>query len=384
MSRRDRYNADAVAAQASEAARILQAQRHKQEPAAAAPEPSPEPQAPALDLSPDKPLPPVRNDRRDEALKEMWNKDRDRKGLTGNEPPPEPVAVQENLPPPTPEQMLQGSAHSQPEPEAEAPKAEAPSEEQAPTIEYVRVKVDGEEFDAPKADVEEAGGIKAYQRDKASERRLAKANESVAEARRLYAEMQAQAQALAKPAEPQVTDDEFVAQRLDAIRYGTPAEAAKALAEIQQRSAPPKVDQQAVISEAMTRMNYMQGVKQFTNEFKDLTQDPDLMLIIQAKASAGIQAMPDDKSGVDWSEFYRKIGNDIRIRFGRPDQPAPDSAAQPTGNTSQVSTDREARKASIVNLPTAAARAKLPEDPKPKTRADILGEMRKARGLPNG
>lgn len=378
MSKRDRQAAAAAAA--SEAGRVLQAQRSQaQEPEVS--EQSLEPQTEAQD----RPLPAPRDEPRMKALEEIWERDRSTKSenmalpAIGEEPPAakEPAAQAPEPVPPTPEQMLGGGKFSEAETVAETPEA-VPEPEQAPTIEYVRVKVDGEEFDAPKAEVEEAGGIKAYQRDKAAENRLQRANETLAEAKRIQAQM---AQMTQRPAEPVISNDEFIAQRLDAIRYGTPAEAAKALTEIQQRSAPPQVDQQAVIQQAVTQMNYLGAVKQFTSEFKDLTQDPDLMMIIEKKAANGIGQLPQDKSMVDWTEFYRKIGNEVRLKFNRPNQPQTEVTGKTTGHTSQVSPDKEARKASIVNLPTAAARAEVPKESKPETRADTLAEMRRSRGI---
>jgi len=377
MSRRDRQAAAAAAA--SEAGRILQSQRSQAaEPESA--EPSLEPQGEVEN----RPLPSPRDEPRMKALEEIWARDHSTKAenmalpAIGEEAPvvKETVAQAPEPTPPTPEQMLGGGKFSEAEPVAEAAPAAEP--EQAPTIEYVRVKVDGEEFDAPKSEVEEAGGVKAYQRDKAAENRLHRANEALAEAKRIQAHM---AQMTQRPAEPPISNDEFIAQRLDAIRYGTPAEASRALTEIQQRSAPPQVDQQAVIQQAVTQMNYLGAVRQFTNEFKDLVQDPDLMMIIQNKAQTGIQHMPQDKTTVDWNEFYRKIGNEVRLKFNRPNQPQTEVAGKTTGHTSQVSPDKEARKASIVNLPTAATRAEVPKESKPETRADTLAEMRRSRGI---
>lgn len=380
MSKRDRQAAAAAAA--SEAGRVLQAQRSQaQEPEVS--EQSLETQAETQD----RPLPAPRDEPRMKALEEIWERDRSTKSenmalpAIGEEAPAakEPAAQAPEPVPPTPEQMLAGGKFSEASPETEVPPASSgPEVEVPPVIEYVRVKVDGEEFDAPKAEVEEAGGIKAYQRDKAAENRLHKANEALAEAKRIQAQM---AQMTAKPAEPVISNDEFIAQRLDAIRYGTPAEAAKALTEIQQRSAPPQVDQQAVIQQAVTQMNYLGAVKQFTSEFNDLTQDPDLMMIIEKKAANGISQLPQDKSMVDWTEFYRKIGNEVRLKFNRPNQPQTEVTGKTTGHTSQVSPDKEARKASIVNLPTAAARAEVPKESKPETRADTLAEMRRSRGI---
>jgi hypothetical protein len=64
--------------------------------------------------------------------------------------------------------------------------------------------------------------------------------------------------------------------------------------------------------------------------------------------------------------------------FGGKTQAA--TVATETGKTS--ASEKEAKKASIVNLPTASQRAVLPKEEKPQTREEIFREERKARGLP--
>lgn len=358
---------------ASEAGRVLQAQRQQNDPA-------PVQDAPVQTSADDGEGKPIvrRNPRREMAFAEIEAR-QDIPEPTEPEPSSEGEPRRLNAAERLAAQDGEIPVDLVQKPEA-APQAETPTE--PPTVEYVKVKVDGEEFDAPKSDVEDAGGVRAYQVQKAAENRLAKANEALAEAKRMQAQFLAQQAATAKPAEPPVSDDEFIAQRLDAIRYGTPAEAAKALGEIQQRSAPPVVDQNALVNDAIVRMSYTNAVRQFDNEFKDLTADPDLMMLVRSRAEQGLRALPQDKTSVDFTDFFRRIGNDVRIRFGKQPQPAP--GASTTSTPSPVSSDREARKASIVNLPTAGSRAAPPVEPKPQTREELIAEVRKSRGQRNG
>jgi hypothetical protein len=343
----------------------------------------PEPRVEATPPPADKPLPVPRNDARDNAMDEIIARRMEQPQEEAPEAPPPPKQeVQPDPPPPTMENMMAGSKFTQPEPDATPEPAPEATQDQPATIEYVRVKVDGEEMDAPKADVEEAGGVRAYQIQRASENRLAKANEALAEARRVQAAIMAQAQAIANPPQPKVSDDEFIAQRLDLIRYGAPAEAAKALSEIQTRSAAPVVDPNALVSEAVNRITMQTAAAQFNNEFKDLVQDPDLDQVVKTRIANNMKSIPQGQH-VDWTEFLRKIGNEVRQKFGRQPQPStPAATSATTGNPSQVS--REARKASIVNLPTAASRAEVQKEPKPETREEMLADLRKARGFQNG
>lgn len=241
----------------------------------------------------------------------------------------------------------------------------------------VKVKVDGVEFDAPASEVEEVGGVRAYQLMKANENRLAKTNEVLQQTRQLQAQLAKMAEAaLPKPAT--VTDAEFIQEKMDVIRFGNPQESAAAMQEVLARNRP-NLDQNQIVTRAITAMQQQAAEQAFVSEFQDVVTNPLLLkLTIQLKN----ERLSQLKHIPDWPMFYRSIGNEIRGAIGRQSQPATLQQNAPAGAPSQP--DKEARKASIVNLPTAAARAALPEATKPETREDILNEMRKKRGLPTG
>ena len=285
----------------------------------------------------------------------------------------EPEVVENEKEPPKVEQPVsaaqQTPADIQPEKPADA--AAAPAEPK------IKVKIDGEESEVLQSEIDEYGGVKAYQISKASENRLKKANETLAQAKQMQ-ETLAQFARQQMPKEPEVSDAQFIASKLDAIRFGTPEEGAAALLEIQQRSNP-RIDQNMLINQAITHMGYQSAVKQFNEEFKDIVSQPELREWVLFKAQSRMSQLPPDKSQVDWSDFLRRIGNEVRNVVGKPSQPA--SVPQTTGTPSMVSSDREERKSSIVNLPTAAARATPPEETKPETREESLNRMKKARGI---
>ena len=378
MSRNREKQAQEAARQASEAGRILQAQRTQSQ-GDSLPQES-ESVEPRGDAS-ERPAPRPRNDERDQAMAQIRQREMEQKGLA--EPEVKPEMPQMDAHPETPpEQPATEAAAAQPAPEAGAA-PETPAAEAAPEpIKTVRVKVDGEEFDAPQDDVEAAGGIKSYQIQKASENRLRKASETLAEARRMQEAIAHYVQQQQAPKTPQVSDAQFIASKLDAIRYGTPEEGAAALLEIQQR-ANPQIDQNALTNQAIMQINYQAAVRKFGTEFADVTANPLLMRLTQSLAEDRIKAMqnnPAQLAQLDWEDFYRRIGNEVRGVAPRSNQTA--AAPTTTGPTSSVSSDKEARKSSIVTLPTAAARAALPEEAKPETRAESLNRIRKSRGLP--
>jgi hypothetical protein len=242
--------------------------------------------------------------------------------------------------------------------------------------------VDGEEFDAPAAEVEEAGGVRAYQIQRASENRLKRASEALAEAKRVQASIAQWAVQHQQPQKPQETDEQFIASKIDIIRFGTPEEAAKAQLEIAQRLNKP-VDQNAIIDRAADKIRHDQAVAEFDREFVDISSNPLLLKLAVAMRSERIAQV---NGPIDWNSFYRTIGNEIRGVAGKPSQ-AP-AAPATSGNPSQSPSEKEARKASIVNLPTAAARASLPEAEKQlspeEARKEAILQMKKARGQQTG
>lgn len=300
------------------------------------------------------------------------------------------------------------------EPAAQAAEtSDAPSAEPAPAVaadasqqaqqaqqateapKTVKVKVDGEELDVPAEEVEAAGGVRAYQTNKAAENRLKKANDAVAEAKRLQAGIVqwAQQQIQANPPKPQQSDQQFLAERVEMIRMGTPEQATAALQEILARSAaasdPNRTRMQAVMDVRRTA-----AAEQFKKEFQDIASTPLLMKMAANMENEWLQGLDQNvinsqqfALGFDFAAMYRNIGNQIRGALPRPSQPsapaaqaAPAPAAATPSSTPSTPADKEARKSSIVVLPTAAARAELPKEDKPESREETLEAMRKARG----
>lgn len=364
--------AEEAAKAASEAGRTLQARRSEPEPES---ESRREPDPRLADL-------PRGNPEREAVFDEIVARRDKESGLSEelkDEPAtelPETPKAEEPKPEETPAEA----------PAAEvAPEAVAPTVEQPTTIETVKVKVDGEEFLVPKTEVDEAGGIAAYQRDKASEKRFKQSNEALAEAKRIAAWFAQQQQAKAEPEKPKVSDQEFLMSKMDVIRFGTPEEGAAALREVMERSTT-RIDPNSIIEQATAKIRHDAAVSDFDKEFSDLVTNPVLLKAIVAIRNERIEQHQKARQPIaDWATFYRQIGNEVRTAVGgRPHQstatPATAAATAPTGTTSQVS-DKEARKSSIVNLPTAGSRAAPAEVQKPESREDIIKDMRKSRGL---
>ncbi len=352
MSKRSREQHAAIAAsEASSAAQL-------------APEPTAQPEPENEPRNEDAPRPVLRNEPRRMAMDEILNRDRETKGIEAETPEPEIPASDPT--PHDPALAIQG--------EAAVP---APTPE---PIKMVKVKVDGQEFEVAQTEVDEAGGVTAYQRDRASDNRLRKANETLAETRRAQAAI-AQWIQQQTPQPPPLTDDQFVQSKVDVIRFGTPEESATALKEVMARSNP-RVDPQAITQQAVSQMQQNLAVDNFKKEFQDVISNP---MLLRLAVSLEAERKPPQGPQADWATFYRSIGNEVMSVVGRQPQPSTPAAvpATPTPDTPSP-VDKEARKASIINLPTASARAALPQDQKPESREELLNSMRKSRGIPTG
>lgn len=321
----------------------------------------------------DAPRPESRNEPRRLAMEEILARDRETKGIA------EEAEENPEEKPEEPESEKPEEKTSEQEQNQQVEAQEEVAAESEPVVEMVKVKVNGKEYEVSKSDVEEAGGIRAYQTSRAAEERLEEAKQIAADNRKVQNEIAQYLQSL-RPQQPKQSTAEAIASKMDAIRFGSPEESAAAMQEVINLTNPP-VDQNQLTAKLLDTVNRNNAVEKFHEEFQDIVANPLLFkLAIALKDERAQQAYTDSRGNVDWHDFYRKIGNEVRSAVGRQSQP---SSAQ-TASTPSQQTDKEAKKASIVNLPTAQARATLPKEEKPETRADVLNAMRKSRGVQTG
>lgn len=261
-------------------------------------------------------------------------------------------------------------------------------------IKMTKQKVDGEDYDVSQTEIDEAGGPGAWRIARAAENRLRKTNETLAETKRIQVQM-AQWLAQNMSQQPKPPDAEFIAAQIEAIRFGTPEQASTALTEIMARGTQ-KIDPAQIMSQAVIQVRRQSAAEKFGQDFAEISSNPTLMRLAQtiendmlAELQRGGATLPQF-AAFDWNKFYGMIGNQVRSVIGKPSQPAPASAtaampvqaaAASTASPPSSQSEKEARKASIITLPTAAARAELPKEEKPETREDVLRHMRKTRGL---
>lgn len=377
MSRRSREAAAQAAAQssnsaaASDAGRVLQAQRQESN------EPAPEGDGQVRTEGAGRPEP--RNEPRRLAMQEIVDRHHETSGYEPVDPAKPKKVVEEQAPDPvplTPEAILANNVEQPTTPVD--PVVSAP--EPVPTV---KMKVNGQEFYVPQAEIDEAGGEKVYRLNKAAELHMENAKRIAAETRQQQAQLVQWIQAQQPKAPPPPSMNEMIAKAAQA-RFGTDEEFTAAMSELMTAQAKP-VDTNAITMQAVSVMQKTAAIDNFKKEFQDVVSNP---MLLRLAASLETDFMQQGQPS-DWQAFYRGLGNQVRsVVSGRqPQAPAAVPATLATlspGTPSPVATDREARKSSIVNLPTASARAALPAESKPKSREDILNDYKKSRGIQIG
>jgi hypothetical protein len=279
------------------------------------------------------------------------------------------------------------------EPEA-APEAEEPAESQAaapaaepaaapqiagidPNAEY-EVQVDGQAVKLKGTQI-----LSRVQKGEAADYRLELASKLLEEAKRTVApQQQLPAEGVAQQAQParQPISDEQLAEM---IQFGTREQAAEAVRALNARR-PDTVTMeglQTFMAQQMPRivdqqLAFREGANLVQKEYGDLLADADLKQLFFIKENAARKA--GDKR---FTELYREIGEDIRKKFNRPATTV--APAAPTQQApAQTVAQRQAAKAAAPAAPRLAS-ARLDggsAQAKPKSREEIIAEMRQKRG----
>jgi hypothetical protein len=231
----------------------------------------------------------------------------------------------------------------------EAEKAEevktAPKKE--PEVELVTIRVDGVPMQVPRDRVLEMG-VRTLQKEVSADKRLE-------EATRILRDAQAKVQG------PQVSGEDLA--RL--VRHGSDEEAAQVMNHLAGRQqATPEEIIHAASQMAIQQMRLEGDAEWFKREYSDVMSDPYLVRLLTVEEDRR-RAEGDNRPH---RELFSDIGNDLRKWRG--------------GQSNVVATQqqKQERKATITNVPSAAARKAPPAAEKEQTVDDIIAGMRKARG----
>ena len=257
--------------------------------------------------------------------------------------------------------------------EASTPKLFDPAKEYEVTIDGQKVMVAGQKL------IE--AGFRTFQKEAAADYRLELASKLLREAE----QRSVTPPTLIVPTAPSGPSD---AELADALQYGTPEQAAKALSTIRERMAvDPKQLSSLVATQARQAAEdavlFNQASTFAQQEYSDIFSNDYLKRLWLSEEKR--RRTPKDQGGEGdnspYMEFYKSLGEDLRkgLNLQKPSASAPTSAAAPTGSVSA----RAAAKANVPPVPrTASSRlAATDASAKVKTPSEVIAAMSAARGM---
>ena len=235
------------------------------------------------------------------------------------------------------------------------------------TVDGMKLKVKGQKIiDA---------GYRTFQKETAADYRLQLATKMLEDAKKTVSAV--------PEAKPPVQDAPQPAQQIDPmqlaelIQFGTKEQAAEAIKLLQKKDPSTLTQeglQQFMVQQIPQMVNQQLSFRDAVNfaksEYGDLLDDPylkDLFILKEDQMRKAGDSRPPQ-------ELYKEIGNAIRTHFNRP-------KAAPTTTPKTMEERKEAKAKAPATPRLASARMDGGEGtPKPKTNAEIIEAMRKARG----
>jgi len=267
---------------------------------------------------------------------------------------------------------------------------EKPKPVKPDTVEMVLVKINGSERRVPKVDVDEEGGIIAYQKSRSADEKMrqnAAEKKALEERERLIAERE-----LAISTKEQASlSNENINQKPSKDVSGVSAEAralkdkmysgnedvaAEAIQELldAQRKGSTQVDTQTVINQVTAQVqrenDRLQAVRDFKSEYSEIDSNPEYRKYAD-QATLRIHA-----DNPDWTprQVIMEAGEQARLKFA--DQIREMNAADEDN-------DRLDRKRATDNVKGADAKVQSKPPQKAKTQSQIIEEMKAGRSHSN-
>jgi hypothetical protein len=232
----------------------------------------------------------------------------------------------------------------------EQPQEEQQQEQQASGQLY-RLKVDGQDVEVAADKVIEAG-VRALQKESAADKRLQEA----AELKKRYEDMVREALSAPEPSHVAAQDEEDWEQVIKDAPFDE--KAAKKLA---QRLTAPRINPEELVAPVLNvvqrKLEGRDALAEFKSKHSDLMADPNAMEMFHL-IERGMVADGDTRPYLErWTQIAERLARTPRLDMQ----------------------GKEERKATIVNVPSAGARAPQRDEPKPKSTRDIIGDMAKGR-----
>ena len=304
----------------------------------------------------------------------------DEGNITPAAPPAEPPADQPAVEAAAPPAPAEGGPPPVVPPSELAPAAPEAPPAIDPSAEY-EVTVEGRKIKVPGKALWEAG-VRTFQKESAADFRLQMASELLkeAEAKVRAATPQGPPAAPQPPAPAEKSDAELA----NALQFGTPEQAAEALATLRGKGAvtPEQVQQfasQQARFAAQDEVQFQNAMTFVKAEYNDLLSNDYLRRLFFVEENR--RRAPKERGGEGdrrpYKELYESIGSDLRKAFNL-SKPASPSAPTPPGTVAA----RQERKAAAAPVPRTAA-TRLQEAAaaeKVKTPSEIIASMAEKRG----
>ncbi len=263
-----------------------------------------------------------------------------------------------------------------------------PAQEAAPTTR--KIIVDGQEIEVPVEKVIDRG-VATLQKETAADERLKAAEKLYTEALAFANRMVQQGGPGANPQQPQgqqMSPAEYAAELARRIQFGTPQEGAAAVQELIQMASGVQGN---LLDQVTQVVDQRTAAQQFASEFKDLVSDPYAMKLVFARErELRAEAQAKGESIGPFNEVYKRIGDEVRsyrtglMQSGSQAAPNPTPTPTPTptrGAQPAQAQGRAAAKAAAPKAVTGAAAVPTQNSAlKPKTMAETISEMARARG----
>lgn len=183
-----------------------------------------------------------------------------------------------------------------------------PTEPLEPT-ETVQVKVNGKLLDVPADEVENAGGVAAFQLNEAAKERLEQAKELERRNAALAQELESKLQAVPQP-EPQQTSvaKDEIKKIKDDLLYGTDEEQVAATQRLAGIGQQPSVQSAEIQQQVQISLQRESALDQFKKDYPEVWADDNLRQMAFDKDDKKRTSNPTQ----DFTERYAEIGTEVR------------------------------------------------------------------------
>ncbi len=278
------------------------------------------------------------------------------------------------------------------EPVAEAPAlaaevpavpSEAPAQDSIDPKKKYKVKVDGQDVEVDGQKIIDAG-FRTFQKETAADVRLKLASELLERAKQQESAPQQE-----QPQQPQKQEGPSDVDLAQAIQFGTPDQAAAAIATLKTRGAvDPQQIQNFVVQQtraaARDEMQFQDALTYVKTEYKDLLDNDYLKRLFFVEENR--RRASKDRGGEGdvrpYKELYQAIGDDLRKAFKLSKPSTQTVSAKDEPSTSGTAQARAAAKAAAPSVPKSAA-SRLAESEgttKAKSPSEIIAGMAAMRG----